>query len=106
MEIPNPWLGLLAPAPASEQARPPRYTLRKHGPDLPGEQWRPVVGWGDLYEVSNWGRVRSLPRVDVYGRNRPGVLLRPYVGSVTLCRAGQRRCVYVHSLVAKAFKAS
>lgn len=27
------------------------------------EAWRPVVGWEGLYEVSDMGRVRSLPRV-------------------------------------------
>lgn len=27
------------------------------------EEWRPVVGWGHLYEVSNQGRVRSLDRM-------------------------------------------
>lgn len=26
------------------------------------EEWRPVVGWDGLYEVSSQGRVRSLPR--------------------------------------------
>lgn len=27
------------------------------------EQWRPVVGYEEIYEVSNFGRVKSLPRV-------------------------------------------
>lgn len=30
---------------------------------IDGEVWRPVVGWEDLYEVSNMGRVRSVDRV-------------------------------------------
>lgn len=30
--------------------------------DLPGEIWKPVVGWAGLYEVSNMGRVKSLER--------------------------------------------
>jgi hypothetical protein len=33
-------------------------------PDLP-EQWRPVPGWEDLYEVSTLGRARSLQRTVV-----------------------------------------
>ena len=31
------------------------------------EQWRPVPGWGGAYEVSDMGRVRSVPR-QVAGR--------------------------------------
>jgi len=31
-------------------------------PNQSEEQWRPVVGFEDLYEVSDQGRVRSLPR--------------------------------------------
>lgn len=34
-------------------------------PDLPGEDWRPVVGWEGLYEVSDLGRVRTIGRVAV-----------------------------------------
>lgn len=36
------------------------------------EEWRPVVGFEGLYEVSDLGRVRSLDRVDTLGRLRPG----------------------------------
>lgn len=36
--------------------------------NLPGEEWRPVVGWESLYEVSNMGRIRSFPRVCWNGR--------------------------------------
>lgn len=32
------------------------------------EQWRPVVGWENLYEVSDQGRVRSLDRMVPVGR--------------------------------------
>lgn len=41
------------------------------------EHWKPVVGWEGLYEVSDHGRVRSLDRVDRFGRSKPGVMLRP-----------------------------
>lgn len=30
--------------------------------DLPGERWRPIAGHEDAYEVSDFGRVRSLAR--------------------------------------------
>jgi ribosomal protein S14 len=29
---------------------------------VPDENWRPVVGWEGLYEVSDLGRVRTIPR--------------------------------------------
>lgn len=31
--------------------------------DLPGEEWRDVVGFEGLYMVSDYGRVKSLDRV-------------------------------------------
>jgi len=41
------------------------------------EDWRPVVGWEHLYEVSNQGRVRSLPRyIPAVNRNGTGRLNR------------------------------
>lgn len=33
------------------------------------ERWKPVVGWEDRYEVSSFGRVRSLPLVVAGGNN-------------------------------------
>ena len=37
---------------------------------LPNEEWRDVVGWEGLYQVSNLGRVKSLPRRIVYKDGR------------------------------------
>ena len=34
------------------------------------EEWRPVKGYEDRYEVSNMGLVRSITRVTSYGRRR------------------------------------
>lgn len=36
--------------------------------DLPKEEWRDIVGYEGLYQVSNMGRVRSLERLDTKGR--------------------------------------
>lgn len=72
------------------------------------EEWRPVVGFEGLYEVSSEGRVRSLDR-NVRGRHGmrriSGVLLRPGIASndyptVAIGRGNTRT---VHSLVAAAF---
>lgn len=83
-------------------------------PPLP-ERWRPVPvnGYELLYQVSNWGRVRSLPRWTVKGI-RGGRILKQNPDSsghlqVTLSKPGGRRrnqgqiSVGVHRLVAEAF---
>jgi len=44
------------------------------------EEWRAVVGWEGLYEVSNMGRVRSLTRKVAFGRGwriAEGKVLKP-----------------------------
>lgn len=76
------------------------------------EEWRPVIGWEGLYEVSDLGRVRSLPRRVIgggYGGEaiRGGRMLNPIVDTgdyrfVALSNGGKRK-LSVHSLVAAAF---
>jgi len=69
------------------------------------EIWKPVDGYEGLYEVSNLGRVKSLPRngtilderilkqgMDRYGYHQ-----------VILSKDDQRKCAKVHRLVATAF---
>src|SRR5678815_4999611 len=69
------------------------------------EQWRPVVGYEDFYEVSDTGRVR---------RNAPGAntwvgrVLKPILGKrrylvVHLSARRARKRVPIHTLVASAF---
>lgn len=67
------------------------------------EVWKPVAltGWGDFYEVSNFGRVRN---------RRNGYILEPkpsgkrgYIG-ITLKANGKKKCTYVHILVCRTFK--
>lgn len=76
------------------------------------EAWRPVVGWGGLYEVSNWGRVRSVAR-KIPGRwglhsvkprvLRPDCTVKGNHLRVTLSRSGSTYRVFVHTLVLTAF---
>jgi NUMOD4 motif/HNH endonuclease len=74
------------------------------------ERWLPVVGWEDLYLVSDFGRVRSLPRIDSAGRTRAGRILSPNLSgvdrnyaSVQLCRSGDQRRFKIHRMVLEAF---
>jgi uncharacterized protein len=61
------------------------------------EQWKPVVGWEDFYEVSNKGRVRSRNKVLRAIENAHGYIV------VNLTGAGQRSQRKIHSLVLEAF---
>ena len=82
------------------------------------EQWRPVVGWEGRYEVSDHGRVRSLPREYYYSpvrtRKSKGKILKPgtvrgkhaFVNLMTSTPdspGSPRKCRYVHQLVMEAF---
>ncbi len=78
------------------------------------EEWRPIEGYEDLYEVSNYGRVRSFDRIAVRysnggtqvrrGRILALVLDRPEgYHRVLLCRNGNQKSHYVHRLVAQSF---
>ncbi len=76
--------------------------------DQPTENWRPVVGYEGLYEVSDHGRVRSLDTVDALGRKHVGIVRKLTVATngymqLTLNRDGQKRIHRVHRLVLEAF---
>jgi hypothetical protein len=73
------------------------------------ENWRPVVGYEGIYEVSDLGRVRSVDRIEPYmNRRRSGRILRPrplrkgYL-LVGLKMHGKERGRLVHRLVLDAF---
>lgn len=74
------------------------------------ERWLPVVGWEGFYEVSDWGRVRSLPRVaGPRPRYFPGRMRKTPRGAdgyprVTLSAQGTKSGpLLVHRLVMRAF---
>ena len=49
------------------------------------EEWKPVVGYEGLYEVSDWGNVRSLDRVFEYNHpiaKNKGVIRRKFKGQI------------------------
>ena len=65
------------------------------------EIWKPILNYEGLYEVSNWGRVKSLKfgkeRILKPGTNKYGYLI------VILCKNGKVKSFSVHRLVAEAF---
>lgn len=64
------------------------------------EEWRPVVGYEGLYEVSSFGRVRSL-----IGKGKERKLVKDEKGylNVVLCKNGIYKGKKAHRLVAEAF---
>ena len=75
------------------------------------EIWKPIKGYEGFYEVSDLGRVRSLPRMltDSKGRRHPVPMKmlkmhdRKGYDSVTLQDMGRKAIMSVHRLVAMAF---
>ena len=72
------------------------------------EVWRSVEGYGDFYEVSNLGRVRSYhgnhqPRRDEPHVLKPGSTVRGYLFVLLRDGDGGGRSEFVHRLVAGAF---
>lgn len=76
------------------------------------EEWRPVVGFDGLYEVSSLGNVRSLTRHvnNRWGTKRriEGQAMSPVIGNngyakVHLAANGKYHYLMVHRLVAQAF---
>ena len=65
------------------------------------EYWKPVVGYEGLYEVSNWGRVKSIK----FGKERILKLHKDTSGylCVTLCKNNNQCQFKVHRLVAEVF---
>lgn len=67
------------------------------------EEWKSVVGYEGLYEVSDFGRVKSLPR-----KWAKGGMLKPApdewgYSTVGLCKNGKRKTNRIHILVMQTF---
>lgn len=67
------------------------------------ERWLPISGYEGVYEVSDLGRINSLPR-----RGRPARVLKPFANAsghllVDLCVDGKRWTRQVHLLVLEMF---
>jgi hypothetical protein len=76
--------------------------------DYSMENWRMIIGYEGLYEVSDEGSVRRVAGPDSRGRNRQQRVLRPAVDPhgylcVALSKNAQMHTFRVHRLVAVAF---
>ena len=77
--------------------------------DGTAERWLPVVGYEGFYEVSDQGRIWSVPRLDPTGRRQGGRFLKPKSSGstgylkVTLMRNGVSDQRLIHRLVLEAF---
>ena len=73
------------------------------------EEWRDVVGYEGLYQVSELGNIRSLPRLAMRSNGKPltinGKILSPGTDPKGYLRAclGKHNTMKVHRLVAAAF---
>ena len=72
------------------------------------EIWRPIEGYEGLYEVSSYGKVRSLDKYDSMNRFLRGRILRLFTDGLGYLRAqlysnSKRKSFLVHRLVAQAF---
>lgn len=68
------------------------------------EEWKDIEGYEGLYQVSNYGRIKSLGNE----ATRKEKILKPNLSGagyyqVGLCNNGIRKLFYVHRLVAEAF---
>lgn len=80
--------------------------------DLPGEQWMDIYGYDGIYQVSDLGRVKALPREVRCGNNyrrtrerimRQGWSTRHCLWHVVLCVNWERRTIKISRAVYEAF---
>ena len=69
----------------------------------PLEEWKDIDGYEGLYQISNYGRVYSVPR-----RGSKGGFVSPSLGNsgylqIHLCKGCKSKTIMVHRLVAKHF---
>ena len=67
------------------------------------EIWKDISGYESLYQVSNYGNVRSLPRYTTKGKNLSKSLDNYGYEKVTLSKNGIHKQYSVHKLVAIMF---
>ena len=72
------------------------------------EEWKAVVGYENLYEISNFGRVKSLNRLDSMGRVVEETIKAYHINTtgypaITLNKEGKKKTKMIHQLVVQSF---
>ena len=72
------------------------------------EVWKDIEGYEGLYQVSNYGNVKSLPKKKGYAIAKKPIIINPFTNCngyllVTLCKNNTQKHFQVHRLVAKTF---
>lgn len=67
------------------------------------EEWKPIKDYEGLYEVSNYGNVRSLKRNTAHERILKPMFNKDGYMQVCLCKNNHRKTYRIHRLVAVAF---
>ncbi len=72
------------------------------------EVWKDIPEYEGFYQVSNLGNVRSLDRINSYGRKLKGKVLKAAIRNtayfaVCLCKNNKCNLINIHQLVAIAF---
>lgn len=79
--------------------------------DIEGEVWRDIKGYKNIYQVSTFGRIKSLERISWNGHKwhghkgriiKQGILPSGYL-KVSLCKDGKIKTILVHRIVSFAF---
>lgn len=77
------------------------------------EIWKDVFGYEGIYQVSDFGRIKSLDRIRCNGKSYKGKILKPWKSKyndtdkyrlvISLVKSGKRKHFYIHQLVLNAF---
>lgn len=71
--------------------------------ETPTEVWKPVVGYEGLYEISNKGRLWSMPRNGTSGGLIKGAYDKDGYLKYSLSKSGKQSNFFAHRLVAESF---
>lgn len=72
------------------------------------ERWKDVVGYENIYQVSDKGNIKSVDRIDASGHKIKGHIRKPEIQKcgylqIDLWKNGKGKQVLIHRIVAEAF---